>query len=202
MTEPTTIYLVRHAESRPSAEIPEPEWPLSERGQEQARALVLAMQALEINALYSSPYPRALHTLTPLAEALGKPVTIVPALHERVASRRNLGDEFHATMARYWADPDFALPDGESNRACARRMVQAIDALAARHPGEIIALASHGNALALYVGTLEPSFGYAEWRALRNPELLRVVYTAGRASWDGARLPTSSDEMLEAAKRC
>ena len=144
MTRPTTIYLVRHAESRPSAEVREPDWPLSERGREQARALVAAMQGLGIDAIYSG-------------------------------------------------DRDFALPDGESNRACARRMVQAIDALAARHPGETIALASHGNALALYLGSLDPSFGYAQWRAMRNPDLFRVVYEAGRASWDGASLPTCDE---------
>lgn len=200
MTRPTTIYLVRHAESRPSAEVRERDWPLSERGREQARALVAAMQGLGIDAIYSSPYPRAAHTVAPLAAALGKPLGIVEALRERVLTRRNLGrDEYWPTIERYWGDRDFALPDGESNRACARRMVQAIDALAARHPGETIALASHGNALALYLGSLDPSFGYAQWRAMRNPDLFRVVYEAGRASWDGASLPTC-DETLAAAR--
>jgi 2,3-bisphosphoglycerate-dependent phosphoglycerate mutase len=118
-------------------------------------------------------------------------VIIVPALHERVLSRRNLGDEYWHTIERYWGDADFALPDGESNRACAARMVQAVDQLAAQHPGEILAVASHGNALALYLGTIERAFGYAEWRAMRNPDLFCVQYENGRATWDGVRLPTS-----------
>jgi 2,3-bisphosphoglycerate-dependent phosphoglycerate mutase len=191
MTRPTTIYLVRHAESRPSADVAEPDWPLSERGREQALALVAAMQALAIDVIYSSPYPRALHTVLPLAHALGKEVTVVPALRERALSRSHLGDQFRATLDRYWADADFALPDGESNRACAARMTQAIGELAARHRGETIALASHGNALALYLGTLDPGFGYDQWRAMSNPDLFRIVYEGGHASWDGTRLPTS-----------
>jgi 2,3-bisphosphoglycerate-dependent phosphoglycerate mutase len=193
MTRPTTIYLVRHAESRPSADVPEPDWPLSERGREQAEALIGAMRALELDAIYSSPYPRALRTVMPLAQAIGKQVTTVPELRERVLCRSNLGDQYWPTIDRYWADADFALPDGESNRACALRMTAAIEALAVRHPGEVIALASHGNALALYLGQLDPSFGYSEWRAMRNPELFRVVHEAGRATWDGTRLPTAMD---------
>jgi 2,3-bisphosphoglycerate-dependent phosphoglycerate mutase len=192
MPAPTTIYLVRHAESVPSPDMPEPEWPLSARGHAQAQALVLAMRALAIDALYSSPYPRAQHTLAPLAAALAKPLTVVHALHERVVTRRHLGDGFAAVMARYWGDPDYALPDGESNRVCAQRMVRAIDALAVRHASETIALVSHGNALALYLGTLDPGFGYEQWRAMRNPDLFKVVHEAGRARWDGARLPCSA----------
>jgi 2,3-bisphosphoglycerate-dependent phosphoglycerate mutase len=192
MTLSTTIYLVRHAESRPSSDVPEPEWPLSARGQEQAKALVPVMQALAIGAIYSSPYRRALHTLTPLAAALGKQVIVEPTLHERVLARRNLGDEFWPTIERYWANADFALPDGESNRTCARRMVQAIDRLAALHRGETIALASHGNALALYLGTLDQSFGYQQWRAMRNPDLFRIVYEGERATWDGVRMPAAA----------
>jgi 2,3-bisphosphoglycerate-dependent phosphoglycerate mutase len=191
MTRATTIYLVRHAESLPSADVPEPEWPLSARGQQQALALVSVMQALAIHTIYSSPYPRALHTLAPLASALGKQVIAEPALRERVLARRNLGDEFWPVIERYWADADFALPDGESNRACARRMAQAIDGLAARHRGETIALASHGNALALYLGTIDPSFGYEQWRAMRNPDLFRIVYEGERATWDRTRVLTS-----------
>jgi 2,3-bisphosphoglycerate-dependent phosphoglycerate mutase len=192
MTTATTIYLVRHAESRPSADVPEPDWPLSERGEEQARALVAAMQGLGIATLYASPYRRALHTLTPLAAALRKEVTVVDALHERVLTRSHLGRDQHLpTVARYWQDPEFALPDGESNRACARRMVKAVDQLAARHPGEVIALASHGNAIALYLGTIDRTFGYEQWRAMKNPDLFRVRHEVGRASWDGTRLPTT-----------
>jgi 2,3-bisphosphoglycerate-dependent phosphoglycerate mutase len=190
MTSSTTIYLVRHAESQPSADVPEPQWPLSARGAEQARALVPAMRALGIGTIYSSPYPRALHTLTPLADALGKQVMVVHELHERVLSRRNLNEEFWPTIERYWQDSEWALPDGESNRVCAQRMVNAIDELAVRHPGEVLALASHGNALALYLGTIDRSFGYAQWRAMRTPDLFCVRYEAGRASWDGTRLPT------------
>ena len=186
----TVVYLVRHAESLPSAELPEPDWPLSPRGVEQARALVPAMHGLGIRAIYSSPYPRAFHTLAPLAHALGQEIAVFGPLHERVLARRNLSrDEYWSTLQRSWADPDFALPDGESNRACACRMAAAVNEIAALHAGETIALASHGNALALYLGTLDPSFGFEAWRAMRNPDLFRVVFESDRASFARSPLP-------------
>lgn len=187
----TTVYLVRHAESLPAADVPEPEWPLSARGLEQAQALVPAMRELGIHAIYSSPYPRAFATLAPLARALGKEISVVESLHERVLARRNLSrDEYWATLQRSWADPDFALPDGESNHQCARRMASAVSELAARHAGETIALASHGNALALFLRTLDPSFGFEAWREMRNPDLFRVVFEPDSPTWSRIPLPT------------
>jgi hypothetical protein len=63
MDQRTTIYLVRHAESQPSGDVPEAAWPLSPRGLEQAQALVPVMRELGIIAIYASPYVRALHTV-------------------------------------------------------------------------------------------------------------------------------------------
>lgn len=69
--------------------------------------------------------------------------------------------------------------------------MQAIGELATRHRGEAIAVASHGNALAIYLGTLDPSFGIEQWRSMRNPDLFRVIHEGERATWDGTRLPTT-----------
>lgn len=184
-----TIYLVRHAESQPSREVPEPAWPLSERGLAQAEALVPAMRGLGIVAIYASPYVRAQHTVVPLAAALGVEVAIIDSLRERTLGSYIEGDH-RAVLERCWADPSFAPPGGESNLACARRVAQAIAELAARHRGEAIAVASHGNALGIYLGTIDPGFGFEGWKAMRNPDLFRVVHDGERATWDGARLPT------------
>jgi 2,3-bisphosphoglycerate-dependent phosphoglycerate mutase len=187
----TTVYLVRHAESEPSADVAEPSWPLSARGLAQAAALVPVMQGLGLRAIYSSPFLRARQTLAPLALALGTEVTVVDALRERALGRVTSHADHRDMVARYWADPDFALPGGESNAACARRVTQVIAQLALRHRGETIAVASHGNAIALYLGTLDPGFGWVQWREMRNPDRFRVVYEDGRATWDGTRLPTT-----------
>jgi 2,3-bisphosphoglycerate-dependent phosphoglycerate mutase len=189
MDRRTTIYLVRHAESQPSHDVPEPKWPLSPRGVDQAQALVQAMRNLDIVAIYASPYLRALHTVTPLAGALDLGASIIDALRER-ALGSYIDGEHRDVIEHCWADASFALPGGESNLACANRVAQAVAGLVARHRGEAIAVASHGNALALYLGTIDPGFGFAQWKAMRNPDLFRVVHDGERMSWDGTRLPT------------
>ena len=63
MSPNTRLYLVRHAESAPSPDLPEPEWPLSDDGRVQAEALVPTLAKLDISAAYSSPYPRAVDTV-------------------------------------------------------------------------------------------------------------------------------------------
>jgi 2,3-bisphosphoglycerate-dependent phosphoglycerate mutase len=191
MDQRTTIYLVRHAESQPSADTPEPAWPLSARGIAQAQALVPAMRGLGTTAIYTSPYLRAAQTVAPLAAALGMDVQVVDELRERALGRVDVGVDHRTMIERCWSDPGFAFPGGESNAACAQRVVQAIARLATRHRGEAIAVASHGNALAIYLGTIDTSFGFEQWRSMRNPDLFRVVHEAERASWDGTRLPTA-----------
>jgi 2,3-bisphosphoglycerate-dependent phosphoglycerate mutase len=191
MDRRTTIYLVRHAESEPSADVPEPAWPLSARGLAQATALVPAMRGLDISAIYSSPFPRALQTVAPLAAALAVDVSVIDELRERALGRVPFGADIGSLVQRCWADASFALPGGESNAACARRVVQAVAQLASRHAGQAIAVASHGNALALYLATIDASFGFEQWRSMRNPDLFCVVYDQGRATWDGVRLPTA-----------
>ena len=62
----TTIVLIRHAESSPSRDIPESNWPLSSRGIVQAQELGEALSDIGITAVISSPYRRALDTVRPL----------------------------------------------------------------------------------------------------------------------------------------
>ena len=149
------------------------------------------MQGLKLDAIYSSPFPRAVTTITPLAEALGKTVVQVEDLRERMLTTANIGDGWFDALERCWEDPDFAHEGGESNNQCQARVVGAVDRLAATHAGETIAAASHGNAISLFLQSIDASFGVERWRAMRNPDLFRVVYRNGRPTWDGQQLATS-----------
>ncbi|MDD9969015.1 MAG: histidine phosphatase family protein [Myxococcales bacterium] len=187
----TVLYLVRHAESRPDFTLPEADWPLSERGHSQAQELVPVLSALKIDVLYSSPYVRAMDTIKPAAARLGIGIRVHDDLRERELSKHGLGDAFWPTVQRSWAERDFALQGCESYNDCQRRIVPAIHGIAAAHPGRTIALASHGNALAVYLEHVHGSFGYERWRAMRNPDLFRIAYGSAGARWDGVQMPTS-----------
>ncbi len=180
MAPDTRIYLVRHAESAPSPDVPEPEWPLSGNGRTQAEALVPVLAELPISAVYSSPYPRAVDTIRPFADQAGLEVNPVRDLRERrLTSGMAPRPRWREWLERTWAEFDWAPPGGESSAQCQRRVAASLRGLAMAHPGESVLAASHGNAIALFLNSLDASFGFEEWATLRNPDLFLISYGDG-----------------------
>ncbi len=72
-----TLFIVRHAEKQQLAGEKNP--PLSERGQQRARALADRLASSGIVELHASQYQRTQLTLQPLAERLALPIQIYEA---------------------------------------------------------------------------------------------------------------------------
>ena len=165
------IYLLRHAASTVSPDVPESDWPLSETGREQAQALVDQLSGARIDAIYSSPYRRAVATVRPLAADRDLPIHTDARLRERELTDRWLDDHTEA-LRRVWSDFDLVLPGGESSAACQQRVGTVLSELRARHgPSERVIVSSHGNAIGLYLNRLDSSFGFEAWAEMRNPDL-------------------------------
>jgi broad specificity phosphatase PhoE len=151
----TTILLIRHGLTDWNAE---QRWqghqdiPLNDTGIDQARALARRLANWPIQALYSSDLKRAAQTADILAKAVGLQVTRDRAWRERdVGAFQGLTraeieiqypNEFSA-MTRGSIYP----PSGEDNQELHARAVAAFDKLVARHPGEMVAVVSHGGLL-------------------------------------------------------
>src|SRR4051812_35272479 len=121
----TECFLIRHAQSQPNVNVPEPLWPLSAAGREQA--LHLKSQLLErgIQKIFSSPYPRAIDTVLPLADALGVSIKAQQDLRERKLSEKMI-DNWREELRKTWDDFDYHLPGGESNAACQARVTSCL----------------------------------------------------------------------------
>ncbi|MEM7365563.1 MAG: histidine phosphatase family protein [Pseudomonadota bacterium] len=171
-TSTTKVLLIRHAESAPNPDLPEPEWPLSPEGERQAQALA---ETLNVDCLYASPYGRAIGTLSPAAERLGLSIETVQDLRERKLAGELLKD-WRASLQRSWEDFDVALPGGESSRTCQTRVVNALKEIVQANEGRTIAAASHGNAIALFLNHLNPDFGFDQWEAMQNPHVFELAY--------------------------
>jgi 2,3-bisphosphoglycerate-dependent phosphoglycerate mutase len=168
------LYLLRHADSTSSSDLPESDWPLSERGDAQAEALVHRLAGRQIDVLYVSPYRRAAATVRPLAEDRNLALRIDDRFRERELTDQWL-DDHQAALRRVWNDFTLTLPGGESSADCQRRVVEAVGDLRAHYgTDERVLICSHGNAIALYLNHLDPGVGFAEWEALRNPDLIAV----------------------------
>ena len=126
----TTIWLVRHGDCyEDMAEGPDP--PLSATGRKQAERLAKRVRHAGATAIYSSPYRRAVET----ARFLGDDVHEDPRLVEIELA---LGD-------------DGSLDFKEPATSVVDRMRSAIDDIVAAHPGEHVAVVTHGVALMAYI---------------------------------------------------
>ena len=183
-SQSTTVYLLRHAESRPSATVKEPDWPLSELGKKQARDIVPTLARLGIDHVYTSPFLRAVETAKPFADCAGKPLHIHDDLREQLSLWADSEADFMDQMRKKWEDFHFAPPGGESNAECQLRIVNAVRDIIRRHPGRTLLVSSHGNAISLLLNSIHTSFGFEGWMAMKNPDLFRIRAEGASLVWD------------------
>jgi 2,3-bisphosphoglycerate-dependent phosphoglycerate mutase len=175
---PLDVLLVRHAEPTPigAPDVLDDDRPLSEAGREAAHELAAELDGWEITAIYSSPYARALETVTILAERRGMRVQLLNDLRERRLSIEP-HDEWRESLARSWTDAEFALPGGETGRDAQRRAIATLDLLRVRHPdGGRLVVGSHGNLISLILQALEPGVGFEFHMAMPTPALYRLTH--------------------------
>ena len=160
-----TLLLIRHALTDAVGHVLTGRAPgvaLNEQGRAQAEALGRRLATASLAAVYSSPLERALATAQAVAREHGLAVECRPGLHEV-----DFGAWTHRTVASLAGDPLWErfhaqrgraeVPGGEAMLAVQARMVAELEALAARHPGAVVAAVSHGDpiraALLHYLGT-------------------------------------------------
>jgi 2,3-bisphosphoglycerate-dependent phosphoglycerate mutase len=197
MRNKTEILLVRHAESKPSKDIPEADWPLSPAVTQQAQRLAEVLKPLKINAIFSSPYVRAKGTVEPYAQLVGFSVRVMAALRERKLTEGHR-DDWEVILQKSWSDFSFALPHCESSYDCQQRMQDCLAKLATHHRDQTLLVCSHGNAIALYLHGIDDLFGFEAWAAMRNPDLFRITYDAGKPLWNKSFKLSVSTEQVDA----
>jgi 2,3-bisphosphoglycerate-dependent phosphoglycerate mutase len=183
MSTVTTLYLVRHAESAPDFSIAESAWPLSAAGRVQATTIAGHAAVFGASRLVSSPYRRAVETLEPTARALALPIETQDDLRERHL-RDGYVENWDAMLRELWRDLDAHLPNCESGTQCRRRVAQCLGGLASTYRGDTLVACSHGNAIALFLSTIDPAVGYDAWKRMHTPDVFRVRLRDDRWQWD------------------
>ena len=130
---------------------------LNTRGQWQAQQLGAALAEHGLNHIYTSDLARAHHTALAIANHAGIAPQAV-ALHAGLRERAFgvFEGRTHAEIEAQWPQdalrwrqrvPDWAPQGGESPLQLRQRVEQTVAHIAARHPGEHIALVAHGGVL-------------------------------------------------------
>ena len=191
MHQATQITAVRHgetdwnAQSRLQGHL---DIDLNERGRWQAQRAGLALADSGITTIYCSDLRRAHDTALAIAQHSGiaaAALRLEPGLRER-----SFGDfqgltydevgALHPEDALRWKqrDPHWAPPGGESPAALHQRIATTLHAIAAQHPGEHIALVSHGGVLdMLYRLATGQALNAARTWELGNCAINRLLYT-------------------------
>ena len=150
----TIIYVLRHCHPA-DGEFPNRVRPLSDPGRHQAQALVPYLEALHLDAVYSSPFARALASVSPFCEAAG----VSPILRE------DLGESTSEEL----------LPQVRE------RMVAATESIAPQHPGQTLLLCTHGGCMWGLISHFDESFGYEQYRRIGTPDMRRLICSTAPA---------------------
>jgi probable phosphoglycerate mutase len=187
------LLLIRHGESEPAR--PDTPFPLvggqgdpvlAPEGRNQAERVAGRLGAVRIDAIYVTPLRRTAQTAAPLARALGITPDVAPGMREV-----HLGDwegglfrkrvaEHDPLAERMWAEERWdIIPGAEPAAAFAARVRGEIGRLAAGHPGQRVAVFTHGGvigqALALASGSRPFAFIGAD-----NGSISRLVVAGQR----------------------
>ena len=160
----TELILIRHGETdwnvqgRFQGQI---DVPLNAVGRRQAELMAERLAQERVDVFYSSDLLRTRQTAAPAAAKLALEAAMDAALREQHFGILE-GMSFDEVQARHpdelaaWMrhDPDYALPEGESVRVFHARVVGAVRALAARHPGQRLAIVTHGGVLDMIFRTV------------------------------------------------
>jgi probable phosphoglycerate mutase len=124
---------------------------LSERGYQQAERVAAALAHDDVDALYCSPMLRAIETAAPLAKALGLEPVTEPGIREFDSHHTSYVpvEELRASNDARWqllvsGDLYGTGVDPDEFRG---RVVEAVERIAAAHPGGRAVLVSHSGAI-------------------------------------------------------
>ena len=186
--QPTRILAIRHGETawnvdgRIQGQL---DVALNEAGRWQVQRLALAVAEEDIAAVYSSDLLRAFETAQAVARGLGLPIVTDVGLRERGFGEfegltyAEISQRF-PEMTERWRkrDPSFGAPGGETLNWFYARSVATATRLAALHPGQTIALVSHGGVMdCLYRAAARLALDAPRSWQLGNTAINRLLYT-------------------------
>jgi len=190
MSEPTRILAIRHGETAWNVDTRlqgHLDIPLNDVGLRQAQHLAQALaQRDPIDAIYASDLSRAHTTAQTIAQAVGLNVKTHVGLRER---------HFGAFQGRTFAEVEVELPEhawhwrkrtpdwvppegGESLHTLHERIVNTVNEVAARHPGQQIVMVAHGGVLdILYRAATRLDLQAPRTWALTNTAVNRLLWS-------------------------
>lgn len=169
----TKILFVRHAESV-YVENQERSRGLTEAGKVDAFKIMKKWTS-NVDLFISSPYDRAIDTIRPLAEKLGKEILIEENLRERTMGNfKPLA--FKQAKEKLYIDSEFSFPQGESSMEAQTRALRVVLPLLERFQQKTLVIGTHGDILTLMLNYFDEKYDFEFWQSTSMPDLYEVNF--------------------------
>ena len=159
----TTVYFVRHAQTDYSNPIDKDRILTVEGMKDRYKArdfLISEGLKTEHVHIYSSSFRRAIDTVQPFAEAVGKPVQVFEEFREWSIIAPE--EDYYAACKHAWEDYTYRLEGCETLEEVQKRNIQKLLELVELHRDETIVIGSHGTALSTIIHYFNPDFGFED----------------------------------------
>jgi broad specificity phosphatase PhoE len=142
----TMVYIITHGEvekGRPGK--------LSERGRNQVMELAHSRIVVGVQKLYSSPKREALETSELLRKEFDCALEKMDCLTDlQMGFNWDDDEKLKASIALLWKDEDFKTEKGESLADARERIGECMNGIAAKHPGNSVAVVTHSIIATLF----------------------------------------------------
>ena len=175
----TTVYFIRHAESDTTVRDGRIR-PLTQKGLVSRVVVTDFLQDKRIDVLFSSPFKRAVDTISHFAEKKGLPISMVEDFREQKSSsdmRRDHPD-FRSFLERQWSDFDYTYSDGECLRDVQTRNIAALSNILCEYDGKNIAIGTHGTALSTIIQYYDVRYTFKDFLEMEHklPWAVRMLF--------------------------
>jgi len=163
----TIVYFIRHAESDISVKDGRIR-PLTEKGLADCHLVTDYLEDKNINIVLSSPFKRAIDTVSDFAVKNNLEIQIIEDFRERKSdsglNRHNIN--FLSFIEQQWNDFSYTLSDGECLDEVQKRNIKALEKVLIQYKGKNIAIGTHGTALSTIINYYDNTYGFNDFKAM------------------------------------
>ena len=165
----TEIYFIRHAESDNSVRDGRIR-PLTEKGLASRVVVTEFLQEKNIDVVLSSPFKRAVDTISDFAEKNGFKIRFIDNFREQRSSSdmRRDNPDFRLFLQRQWSDFIYAFSDGECLQDVQKRNIAALNDVLTEYKGKRIVIGTHATALSTIINYYDNTYGFKDFEAMEN----------------------------------
>lgn len=167
------VFFLRHFQTEVDPETPVSEWTLSEEGKDRLQKF-LERELPEVDAILTSPEPKACNTAEKILEQIGEEVIVIEELREVDRSRRGFIEDHseYEETAREYLQNEFPKTGWEPKSKVENRIKAFIEQLEEMGYDRVLVV-GHG----LYFSVLLGDDLYFFWRDLRFGELIEKDFS-------------------------